>query len=117
MTPIRELQEIHNVEMSNFNTTDFTHTEALEELKSADQAKSLGQCFNSILKVVNRYPNTTDKEIKEGLLKHSQVLRLIKKINRPNTDVRYSDESPVQEVYESTVKQFLNKRHGYLTIN
>jgi hypothetical protein len=112
MTTITELQQIHNAEMSNFNTTNFTHTEALEELKSADQAKSLGQCFNSILKVVNRYHNPTDKEIKEGLLKHSQVLRLIKKINRPNTDwlngVSSKSDTTLQEVYDLTIKQFQN---------
>jgi hypothetical protein len=117
MTPIKELQEILKVELFESTAPSFNHTEALQELKLADQAKSLGEQFKSLLKVVNRYNDFTDKEIKEGLLKHSQVLRLIKKINRPNTDVRYSDESPVQEVYESTVKQFLNKRHGYLTIN
>jgi hypothetical protein len=113
MTSIKELQKIHNAEMSNFKATAFTHKQALEELKSADQAKSLGQCFNSILKVVNRYPNTNDKEIKQGLLKHSQVLRLIKKINRPNTDwlngVSSKSDTTLQEVYELTIKQFNNQ--------
>lgn len=112
MTSITELQEIHKAELYDFKVKDLTHTEALQELKSADQAKSLGQCFNSILKVVNRYHNPTDKEIKEGLLKHTQVLRLIKKINRPNTDwlngVSSKSDTTLQEVYDLTIKQFQN---------
>jgi hypothetical protein len=113
MTSIKELQQLHKEEMSNFKATTFTHKKALEELKSADKATSLGQCFNSILKVVNRYPNTKDKEIKQGLLKHEQVLRLIKKINRPDTDwlngVASKSDTTLQEVYELTIKQFNNQ--------
>ena len=99
MTPITELQEILKEELYNFKVTDFTYNKAIEELKSADQAKSLGEQFKSLLKVVNRYHNLTDKEIKAGLIKHEQVLKLIKTINRP------ADKN-LQEVYDLAVKEF-----------
>jgi hypothetical protein len=102
MTPITELQEILNAELYDFKVKDFTHKQAVQELKSADQAKSLADQFKSLLKVVNRYHNPTDKEIKQGLLKHSQVLKLIKTINRP------ADKN-LQEVYELAVTEFNNQ--------
>ena len=101
MTPITELQEIYKAELFDFKVTDFTYNKALQELKSADQAKSLGEQFKSLLKVVNRYHNPTDKEIKQGLLNHEQVLRLIKTINRP------ADKN-LQEVYKLAVTEFNN---------
>jgi hypothetical protein len=103
MTPITELQEILKEELYNFKVTDFTYNKAIEELKSADQAKSLGEQFKSLLKVVNRYHNPTDKEIKAGLIKHEQVLKLIKTINRP------ADKN-LQEVYQLAVKEFQNQK-------
>ena len=102
MTPIKELQEILKAELNNLKVTDFTYNKAIEELKSADQAKSLGEQFKSLLKVVNRYHNPTDKEIRAGLIKHEQVLRLIKTINRP------ADKN-LQEVYDLAVKEFQNQ--------
>jgi len=75
MTSIKELQEIHKEEMNNFKATNFTYNKALEELKVADKANSLAEQFKSLLKVVNRYHNPTDNQIKQGLLKHQQVLR------------------------------------------
>lgn len=101
MTPITELQEILNKELFE-STTSFNHTEALQELKSADQANSLGEQFNSLLKVVNRYNDPTEKEIKQGLIKHEQVLKLIKTINRP------ADKN-LQEVYDLAVTEFNNQ--------
>ena len=103
MTPITELKQILNKELYDFKVKDLTHKQALQELKSADQAKSLGQQFKSLLKVVNRYHNPTDKEIKQGLLKHEQVLKLIKTINRP------ADKN-LQEVYEMAVTEFQNQK-------
>jgi hypothetical protein len=102
MTPITELQEILKEELYNFKVKDLTHKQALQELKSADQAKSLGEQFKSLLKVVNRYHNPTDKEIKQGLLNHEQVLKLIKTINRPAN-------KNLQEVYKLAVKEFNNQ--------
>ena len=102
MTPITELKQILNKELYDFKVKDLTHKQALQELKSSDQAKSLGEQFKSLLKVVNRYHNPTDKEIKQGLLKHEQVLRLIKTINRP------ADKN-LQEVYELAVTEFNNQ--------
>lgn len=112
MTSIKELQEILKEEMSNFKASNFTYNKALEELKLAHKATSLAEQFKSLLKVVNRYHTPTDKEIKQGLLKHQQVLRLIKKINRPNTDwlngVSSKSDTTLQEVYELAVKEFQN---------
>ena len=102
MTPITELQEILNKELYDFKVTDFTYNKAIEELKAADQAKSLGEQFKSLLKVVNRYHNPTDKEIKQGLIKHEQVLKLIKTINRPAN-------KNLQEVYDLAVTEFQNQ--------
>ena len=98
MTPITELQQILNKELE-ITSPNFNHTEALQELKTADQANSLGEQFKSLLKVVNRYQYPTEKEIRKGLIKHEQVLRLIKTINRP------ADKN-LQEVYELAVKEF-----------
>jgi hypothetical protein len=99
MTPITELQEILKAELFDFKVKDFTYNKALEELKLAHTATSLGEQFKSLLKVVNRYHNPTDKEIQKGLLKHEQVLKLIKTINRP------ADKN-LQEVYELAVTEF-----------
>jgi hypothetical protein len=99
MTTLQKLQEILNAELYDFKVKDFTYNKALEELKLAHQATSLADQFKSLLKVVNRYHNPTDKEIQKGLLKHSQVLKLIKTINRP------ADKN-LQEVYELAVKEF-----------
>lgn len=101
MTPITELQQILNKEL-DITYPNFNHTEALQELKSADQANSLGEQFNSLLKVVNRYNDPTEKEIKQGLIKHEQVLKLIKTINRP------ADKN-LQEVYDLAVTEFQNQ--------
>lgn len=101
MTPITELQQILNKELE-ITSPNFNHTEALQELKTADQANSLGEQFKSLLKVVNRYQYPTDKEIKQGLLNHEQVLKLIKTINRP------ADKN-LQEVYKLAVKEFQNQ--------
>ena len=112
MTSIKELQEILKEEMSNFKASNFTYNKALEELKLAHNATSLAEQFKSLLKVVNRYHNPTDKEIKQGLLKHQQVLRLIKKINRPNTDwlngVSSKSDTTLQDAYDLAVKEFKN---------
>ena len=101
MTPITELQQILNKELE-ITYPNFNHTEALQELKVADQANSLGEQFKSLLKVVNRCGDVTNKEIKQGLLKHEQVLKLIKTINRP------ADKN-LQEVYELAVTEFQNQ--------
>lgn len=101
MTPITELQQILKEELE-ITSTNFNHTEALQELKVADQASSLGEQFKSLLKVVNRYNDPTEKEIRKGLIKHEQVLKLIKTINRP------ADKN-LQEVYELAVKEFQNQ--------
>ena len=111
MTSIKELQEILKEEMNNFKS-EFNYNKALEELKLAHNATSLGEQFKSLLKVVNRCHNPTDNQIKQGLLKHQQVLRLIKKINRPNTDwlngVSSKSDTTLQDVYELAVKEFQN---------
>jgi hypothetical protein len=101
MTSIKELQEIHKEEMNNFKATNFTYNKALEELKLAHTATSLAEQFKSLLKVVNRYHNPTDNQIKQGLLKHSQVLKLIKTINRP------ADKN-LQDAYNLAVEEFQN---------
>jgi hypothetical protein len=102
MTPITELKQILNKELES-NDPDFNHTEALNELKLADQATSLGEQFNSLLKVVNRCQDPTEKEIRKGLIKHEQVLKLIKTINRP------ADKN-LQEVYDLAVTEFQNQK-------
>lgn len=99
MTPITELQEILKVELFESNDPSFNHTEALQELNAAHKATSLGEQFKSLLKVVNRCQDPTDKEIRAGLIKHEQVLKLIKTINRP------ADKN-LQEVYDLAVKEF-----------
>jgi hypothetical protein len=100
MTSIKELQEMLKEEMNNFKS-EFNYNKALEELKLAHKATSLGEQFKSLLKVVNRYHTPTDKEIKQGLLKHKQVLLLIKTINRP------ADKN-LQDAYDLAVKEFQN---------
>jgi hypothetical protein len=102
MTPITELQEILKAELYDFKVKDFTYNKAIEQLKLAHTATSLGEQFKSILKIVNRYHNPTDKEIKAGLIKHSQVLKLIKTINKPAN-------KNLQEAYESAVTEFQNQ--------
>lgn len=100
ITPLSELKEILNNELFN-DVKNFTTKEALDQLKIAKQSKTLGEQFKSILMVVNRYNDPSEKKISKGLLQHEAVLKLIKTINRPNDNICTAYDNAVNEFKQS----------------
>ena len=112
MTSIQEITEI--VRDQVFNTTEisnFNREQANEQLQIARETDSLGEQVLALLKVVNRFPDITDTEIKSELKKFDATLRLIKAVNlgfRKSKPVTYSTEGAltVEELYDKAVAEF-----------
>jgi hypothetical protein len=107
MTSIQEITEIVQEEVFNgVGPFTFNRDQANEQLEIARTTDNLGQQVLAVLKVVNRFPDVTDQQIKSELMKFADTLRLIKSVNRlpKNADVDH-----LQVMYDKAVETFKNR--------
>ena len=106
MTTIQEITEIVRTEVLGSLKPNFNRDETNKQLEIAKTTDNLGAQTLAILKVVNRYPNVTDPQIKSELQKFSDTLRLIKAVNKlpKNTDTEH-----IKLMYDKAVETFKNR--------
>jgi hypothetical protein len=108
MTSIQEITEIVQEEVFNVGPFTFNRDQANEQLEIARTTDNLGQQVLAVLKVVNRFPDVTDPQIKLELMKFADTLRLIKAINR-GKNYPHSQFPNVQVMYDKAVETFKNR--------
>lgn len=118
MTSIQEITEIVQEEIFNgVGPFTFNRDQANEQLEIARTTDNLGQHVLAVLKVVNRFPDVTDQQIKSELIKFADTLRLIKAINRGKnyphsrnkTEEKLNQFPNVQVMYDKAVETFKNR--------
>lgn len=109
MTSIQEITEIVREEVFNGVGT-FNRDQANEQIQIAKTTDNLGEQVLSVLKVVNRFPDVTDPQIKSELIKFSDALRLAKVVNKGFSSRADKDnELNVNKMYDKAVAAFTNK--------
>ena len=112
MTSIQEITEIVQQEVFN-GTGTFNYDQANEQLEIARTTDNLGQQVLAVLKVVNRFPNVTNQQIKSKLMNFADTLRLIKAVNlgsRHKSAEEKSKQFPnIQVMYDKAVETFKNR--------
>ena len=112
MTSIQEITEIVQQEVFNGDTANFNRDQANEQLEIARTTDNLGQQALAVLKVVNRFPDVTDQQIKSELMKFEDTLRLIKAVNlgsRKSTEEKLNQFPNIQVMYDKAVETFKNR--------
>ena len=112
MTSIQEITEIVQQEVFNGAGT-FNRDQANEQLEIARTTDNLGQQVLAVLKVVNRFPNVNDTEIKSELMKFEDTLRLIKAVNlgsrKKSAEEKLNEFTNLQVMYDKAVETFKNR--------
>jgi Ca2+-binding EF-hand superfamily protein len=84
MTTLQSIQELHN-KVFNQNSKKIDYNKAISMLNKAKNCKSFEKKYQLVFEVILDYPNTID--IKQELIEFNSILKLIKKINRPNSEM------------------------------
>lgn len=112
MTSIQEITEIVQQEVFN-GTGTFNRDQANEQLEIARKTDNLGQQVLAVLKVVNRFKNIKDPEIKSKLMNFADTLRLIKAVNlgsrNKSAEEKLKQFPNVQVMYDKAVETFKNR--------
>jgi hypothetical protein len=110
MTSIQEITEIVREEVLGPLKANFNRDQANEQLQIARTTDNLGVQTLALLKVVNRFPNVTDPQIKSELIKFSDALRLAKAVNKSFSSRADKDnELNVNKMYDKAVAAFTSK--------
>lgn len=112
MTSIQEITEIVQQEVFNGAGT-FNRDQANEQLEIARTTDNLGQQVLAVLKVVNRFPNVTNQQIKSKLMNFADTLRLIKAVNlgskNKSAEEKLKQFPNIQVMYDKAVETFKNR--------
>jgi hypothetical protein len=112
MTSIQEITEIVQQEVFN-GTGTFNHDQANKQLEIARTTDNLGQQVLAVVKVVNRFPNVTNQQIKSKLMNFADTLRLIKAVNlgsrNKSAEEKLKQFPNVQVMYDKAVETFKNR--------
>ena len=112
MTSIQEITEIVQEEVFNGSGT-FNRDQANEQLEIARTTDNLGQQVLAVLKVVNRFPDVTDQQIKSELMNFEDTLRLIKAVNlgsrKKSAEKKLNQFPNIQVMYDKAVETFKNR--------
>ena len=84
MITLQSIQELHS-KVFNQNSKEIDYNKAFSMLNKAKNCKSFEEKYQLVFEVLLDYPNTID--IKQELLEFNSILKLIKKINRPNSEM------------------------------
>jgi hypothetical protein len=106
MTTIQEITLIVQEEVFNGRGGLYNRDQANEQLEIARTTDNLGVQVLSVLKVVNRFSDVTDPQIKLELMRFADTLRLIKTVNRLPKN---ADADHLQVMYDKAVETFKNR--------